>query len=81
MLSLAALLAPRTLRLTEDPASDVDVTASGMTPRKLTNVSVELNRTSTITVNLQVGAVAADVVVQEAPPLVHHFSFLNTICN
>jgi hypothetical protein len=48
---------------------DVDVTATGMAPRKLTNVLVELNRTSAVNINLQVSSVSADVVVQEAPPL------------
>ena len=50
-------------------AYDVDVRAGGMTPQKLTNVSVELNRTSTVNLVLQVASVTADVVVQEAPPL------------
>src|SRR5215475_12889321 len=48
---------------------DVDVTATGMAPRKLANVLIELNRTSTVNITLQVSAVSADVVVQEAPPL------------
>jgi hypothetical protein len=48
---------------------DLDVTASGMTPQKLANVQVELNRTSTLNVTLQVASVSADVVVREAPPL------------
>jgi len=48
---------------------DVDVTGGGMTPRKLTNVQVELNRTSTVNITLQVASVTADVIVQEAPPL------------
>jgi hypothetical protein len=48
---------------------DVDVTGGGMAPRKLTNVLVELNRTTPVNITLQVAAVSADVVVQEAPPL------------
>jgi hypothetical protein len=48
---------------------DIDVTATGMAPRKLTNVTVDLNRTSTVNLTLQVSSVSADVVVQEAPPL------------
>src|SRR5579883_1778812 len=49
---------------------DVDITATGMTPKKLANVQVELNRTSTTNVTMQVASVSADVVVQEAPPLI-----------
>lgn len=48
---------------------DLDITASGMTPQKLANVLVELNRTSTMNITLQVASVNADVVVREAPPL------------
>jgi len=50
-------------------AYDVDVRAGGMTPQRLTNVAVELNRTSTMNLVLQVASVTADVVVQDAPPL------------
>ena len=49
---------------------DVDTSASGMTPQRLANVAVDVNRTSTVNLTLQVGAVTADVVVQEAPPLI-----------
>jgi len=49
---------------------DVDISASGMTPRRLANVAVDVNRTSTVNITMQVGAVTADVLVQEAPPLI-----------
>ena len=49
---------------------DVETSASGMTPQRLANVAVDVNRTSTVNLTLQVGAVTADVVVQEAPPLI-----------
>ncbi|HEY2379934.1 MAG TPA: carboxypeptidase regulatory-like domain-containing protein [Terriglobia bacterium] len=49
---------------------DVNITASGMTPQRLANVQVELNRTSTENITMQVSSVSADVVVREAPPLI-----------
>src|SRR5262249_3172211 len=48
---------------------DVEVNGGGFAPKKLTNVLIELNRTSTVNITLQVSSVSADVVVQEAPPL------------
>src|ERR1051325_2516731 len=48
---------------------DVAVMANGMAPQKLSNVLVELNRTTTVNATLQVGGISADIVVQEAPPL------------
>jgi Carboxypeptidase regulatory-like domain len=49
---------------------DVDVSANGMSPAKLANLVVELNRTSTANVTMKVGAISADVSVVEAPPLI-----------
>lgn len=59
-------------RLNNVPAGtyDVDVTAQGMTPKKMANVPVDVSRTSTVNVTMQVASVSADVVVQEAPPLI-----------
>jgi len=48
---------------------DVAVMANGMAPQKLSSVLVELNRTTTVNATLQVGGISADIVVQEAPPL------------
>lgn len=49
---------------------DLDIMSSGMAPKKLANVAVDVNRTSTENVIMQVASVNADVVVQEAPPLI-----------
>ena len=48
---------------------DVDAVASGMKPLKTANVTVDLNRTSTVNFNLQVGAISTVVEVTEAAPL------------
>jgi len=48
---------------------DLDVSANGMTTQKLANVAVDVNRTSTMNVTMQVQSVNADVVVRDAPPL------------
>jgi hypothetical protein len=48
---------------------DLEITSSGMAPKQQA-VLVELNRTTTQNVIMQVTAVNAEVVVQEAPPLI-----------
>jgi len=49
-------------------AYDLDATATGMAPAKITNLVVELNRTATAKVTMQVASLSAEVVVQAAPP-------------
>jgi hypothetical protein len=49
---------------------DIEVTASGMAPSKLTNVSLELNRTTTANFQMKVGTVSTTVEVVEAPALI-----------
>ncbi len=51
-------------------AYDVDATASGMTPMKIANVAVDLNRTTTTNFSMQVASVSQTVEVQEAAPLI-----------
>ena len=58
-------------RINNVPVGSYDVDKlAGMTPQRLANVAVDVNRTSTVNLTLQVASVTADVVVQEAPPLI-----------
>src|SRR6516162_2660080 len=59
-------------RINNVPAGtyDIEITASGMTSKKLANQAVDVNRTSTVNIAMQVASVSADIVVQEAPPLI-----------